>query len=307
MADAGFTIREGNDAPLLRELTTLRLGGRARAMVHLHEAGAAAALPELANRLGGKLATIGAGSNILAGDGELPLVLVKLALDPEISEPVAMEGKFVVRAAASVKLPVLLHRLAAQDIGGLEGLTGIPGTVGGAVAMNAGSYGQCVADTLTALTVVTEQGEVKTLSRAEVDFAYRHMAIPGLFDSRGTDGWFAVLAAEFALTREEPGAVTARATEHMARKKITQPVTAASAGCVFKNPENAASAGKLLDDAGFKGKRLGGMAFSEMHANFMVNEGNGTSAAALELLALAQGTVREKFGVSLQTEVKIWV
>lgn len=301
MTQTAFTIREGHEAPLLQNLTTLRLGGRVLAEVRLHAPEAAGELLAIAARLGGTLASLGAGSNILAADGDLPLVLVKNGLEPEISVLADDGKKAVVRAAGSVKLPVLLHRLAAMDLGGLEGLTGIPGTVGGAVAMNAGSYGQNIADTLVAMTVVTEKGVVKTIDRADIDFGYRHMAVPGHLS------WFLVLSAEFSLTRKEAGVVATLGKECMEKKKATQPVTAASAGCVFKNPDDAPGAGKLLDDAGFKGKRLGGMAFSEMHANFLINEGNGNSAEAFELITMARDAVKTKFGISLQTEVKIWV
>lgn len=301
MIPAGMAIREGNEAPLMRELTTLRLGGRVLAAVHLREAEAAAGLPAIAERLGGKLASLGAGSNILAGDEDLPLVLVKNGLEPEISVLADDGKKAVVRVAGSVKLPVLLGRLAAMDLGGLEGLTGIPGTVGGAVAMNAGSYGQDISDTLAAVTVVTENGVVHTLDRADIDFGYRRMDVPG------HPSWFLILSAEFCLPRKEAGTIAALGKECMAKKKTTQPVAAASAGCVFKNPGDGSSAGKLLDAAGFKGKRLGGMAFSEMHANFLINEGNGRSGEAFELLAMAKDAVAAKFGIELQTEVKIWL
>ena len=311
MKEMGFIVREGNDAPLMRELTTLRLGGRVLAEVRLQDPEAAAKLPELAERLGGRLASIGAGSNILAGDGDLPFVLVRNSLEPEVGLLADDSKKAVVRAAGSVKLPVLLGRLASMDLGGLEGLAGIPATVGGAVAMNAGSYGQSIADTLVAMTVVTEKGAVRTIDRADIDFGYRSLLVPGHLGGTGLAGsgraWFLILSAEFSLTRKEAGVVAALGKECMEKKKATQPITAASAGCVFKNPDEATSAGKLLEDAGLKGKRLGGMAFSEIHANFLCNEGSGTAAEAFELISMAKEAVRAKFGIELQTEVAIWV
>jgi UDP-N-acetylmuramate dehydrogenase len=297
----GFTIREGNDAPFLRELTTLRLGGCVLAEVRLHDARAATALADVAERLGGRLASIGAGSNILAGDGNLPLVLVKNALEPEIIQLADDGKKTLVRVAGSVKLPVLLGRLAVMDLGGLEGLTGIPGTLGGAVVMNAGSYGQCIADALVAMTVVTENGTVKTVQRADIDFGYRRMSITG------HSSWFLVLSAELCLARKEHSIAAALGKECMEKKKSTQPVSAASAGCIFKNPDTVTSAGKLLDEAGFKGKCLGGMLFSEVHANFLVNKGDGTSAQAFELVDMAKNAVKTMFDIELETEVKIWV
>lgn len=301
MGMTGIIVREGRDVPLLRDLTTIRLGGRALAAVALQDEESAAALPEIAERLGGKLVSLGAGSNILAKDGDLPLVLVKNALEPEIAVLTDDGEEAVLRAGGSVKLPVLLAYLAAMNFAGLEGLAGIPGTVGGAVAMNAGSYGQCIADTLASVTVVTQTRAIRAIPRADIDFGYRRMAFSG------SQSWHLTLSAEFRLARmREAGIISARGKENMAKKAAVQPVSAASAGCVFKNPVGGISAGKLLDEAGFRGKRLGGMAFSAMHANFLINEGGGTSAQAFELLAMAREGVRAKFGISLQTEVTIW-
>lgn len=301
MLAQGLTILSGKDAPTMARRTTLRLGGQVRGEVMLTDPLAADALPGIADRLGGRLVSLGAGSNILAGDGPLSLVLVRNGMPPDITMLEDDGETTVVRASSSAKLPVLLGRAAEADLAGLEGLTGIPGSVGGAVAMNAGSYGQCVADTLRALDVVTDRGEVRRFMRNEVEFGYRSMSIPGL------GGWWMVLAAEFALSRDAAGVVSARARECMEKKRSTQPVTVASAGCVFKNPAPDNPAGKLLDAAGFKGKRLGGMAFSNMHANFMVNEGAGTSAEALDLMALAKHTVFTRYGIILEAEVTLWV
>lgn len=296
----GLIIREGANAPRLAEMTTLRLGGRVLADAGLSAVEAVPRLAEAAARLGGSVVCFGGGSNILAADGELPLILVRDVSAPEI-EILDDDGKRVlVRAGASVKLPLLLGRLKSMHLGGLEGLTGIPGTVGGAVAMNAGSYGQCVADALESVSVVTLDGKARAVARQNIEFAYRYMGLPGV------TGWFMVIAATFAVIREKPGAVETAAREILARKKTTQPITAASAGCVFKNPSLDMPAGKLLDDAGFKGKRLGGMAFSSVHANFLINEGQGTSAQALELIAAAKEAVLQRHGVTLEMEVKLW-
>lgn len=297
----GFGILQGTEAPLMAKRTTLRLGGPVLAEVSLFDPGCAGALPELAGSLGGRLVCLGAGSNILAGEGRLPLVTVRNALPPEIA---VMEdtGRYsVLRACGSVKLPVLLARAAAMNLAGLEGLSGIPGTVGGAVAMNAGSFGETISDTLVALEIVTERGEVLRYGRDALDFGYRRMAIPSL------TGWWMVLSADFRLAHTAAGSAAARGREFLDRKRATQPVTAASAGCVFKNISAELPAGKLLDEAGYRGKRLGGMRFSPIHANFLVNEGTGTSAEALELLTQAKEAVLARFGLRLETEVRIWV
>lgn len=301
MAEQGLTILEGENAPTMAERTTLRLGGQVMGEAVLAGPEAAASLPGVAKRLGGRLVCLGAGSNILAGDGPLGLVIVKNGMPPDIAV-IEDDGKSaVLRASGSARLPVLIGRAIKLGLGGLEGLSGIPGSVGGAVAMNAGSYGQCIADALTALEVVTDKGEVRRFGRESVTFGYRKMCLPGM------KGWWMITAAEFSLTREKAGVVRARSWELLDKKRATQPVAAASAGCVFKNPSPETPAGQLLDAAGFKGKRLGGMAFSSLHANFLVNEGKGTSSEALELMNVAKYTVFTRFGIILEPEVRIWV
>ena len=301
MADKGLILREGKEAPSLARLTTLRLGGPVLGEVCLTDIGAASALPELAARLGGDLVCLGAGSNILAGEGPMPLIVVRNTAQPEIAIVAEEDSSVTIRATASVKLPMLIGRAATAGFSGLEGLSGIPGTVGGAVAMNAGSYGQCIADTLSALEIVTFTGEIRRFARDTLSFGYRKMTLPNV------QGWWMVTAAEFCLERNKPEAVQTKGRECIAQKKATQPVTAASAGCVFKNPSPENPAGKLLDAAGLKGKQLGGMAFSSMHANFLVNQGAGTSKEAFALLEMAKECVFAKFGIILEPEVKLWV
>ncbi|MCC8193883.1 MAG: UDP-N-acetylmuramate dehydrogenase [Deltaproteobacteria bacterium] len=301
MADTGLIIREGGYAPTMAQRTTLRLGGPVMGEVCLSDPGAASALPDIARRLGGRLVCLGAGSNILAGPGPLTLVVVKNTMPAEIGT-VAEDGQSaVVRASASAKLPALVGRAAAWGLSGLAGLSGIPGTVGGSVAMNAGSYGRCIADTLAAVEVVNGMGEMRRFSRDELRFEYRAMGFPDMH------GWWMITAAEFRLVKSDPETVIDNGRKCLDKKRATQPVTAASAGCVFKNPSPENPAGKLLDAAGFKGKRLGGMAFSPMHANFLVNEGTGTSTEALELINEAKHRVFMKFGIILEPEVRIWV
>ena len=301
MAEQGFTILEGENAPAMAKRTTLRLGGPVLGEVFLSDPAAAAHLPAVAGRLGGRLACLGAGSNILAGEGPLALVVVKNGMPPEITVLEEDSRSTVIRAVGSVKLPVLIGRTAKMGLAGLEGLSGIPGTVGGAVAMNAGSFGQCIADTLTALEIVTDTGETQRFGRDAVSFEYRALRLPAV------SGWWMVTAAEFTLSRQSADGVRARGEECLGKKRATQPVTAASAGCVFKNPSPETPAGMLLEKAGFRGKRLGGMVFSPMHANFLVNEGKGTSSEAIELIHLARHAVLAQCGIPLETEVKLWV
>lgn len=327
--------------PSLAERTSLGLGGKAVAEILLREMSGLEHLPGLLKTLGGEPRSLGRGSNILALDRPdgarhearpgrlLPLTLVKVDFKDEpslVPEPVEVDGEpaILARSGASCKLPALLSKLAAWGLSGLEGLGGIPGDVGGAVAMNAGSYGCEIADCLHEVTVFTLSEGLRTLKRGDFTCSYRSFK-PTAFDAAAKtrqsgelDEWFIIIDAVFALRPSDPALISRTMKDNIQRKKATQPLQARSAGCLFKNPASGLSAGKLLDEAGFKGRRCGGMAFSELHANFLVNEGGagwaggaggrerGTSAQAFELIHDAQNTVLERYGVRLEMEVKVW-
>lgn len=283
----------------MRDRTTLRLGGTTLAELLLR---ADADLDHLAQLLvteGGRFLALGAGSNLLCADGDLPLVLCSVG---NVSEPEMEPGEncVLVRTGAGLKFPVLLGWTSRNGLSGLENLTGIPGSVGGAVAMNAGSYGTCMADVINRVRLWTPEEGLNWVDASACCFGYRRFSLGGEMCS--PDPFYLVWEVELRLQPSLPDKVRAAMRYTMARKRVTQPVTAWSAGCVFKNPEGH-RAGKLLDQAGMRGKRLGGMAFSELHANFLVNLGQGTASQALELLETGRAAVRDRFGIALETEV----
>lgn len=261
------------------------------------------ALPETAERLGGPVRLLGGGTNVLAADGELPVVVARCVLDEAPAVTGEESGARLVRVSAGMKLPRLLVWCMKRGLSGLEGMAGVPGDVGGAIAGNAGAHGMDMGAVLRSVDVFSPDRGYRTLKRADVRCEYRSF---GLKDGGGP--WFALTGAVLALRPASPEAVRRIMRENIERKLAVQPVRAWSAGCVFKNPPaGTPSAGKLLDEAGFRGKRLGGMCFSERHANFLVNEGRGSASAALDLIRSAQEAVGRRFGVFLQTEVKLWV
>lgn len=288
--------------PSMRERTTLRLGGRALAEVVLcrepHDLEGPERLPELLRSLGGQPLALGRGSNILAREGQLDLVLVRLRQKPEPRLEQTREGQELVVAPAGMSLPRLLQWLAARGLSGLEGLAGVPGTVGGAVAMNAGSFGSVFGDRLHRVLVIREAG-AQWVGPAGFETGYRH------FRLREQGGFFLVVAAELRLVPGRSQDIRAAMLANLARKRATQPITAWSAGCAFKNPAPDAPAGMLLERAGFRGREHGGMAFSSMHANFLINTGTGRSDAALELIEMAREKVRGQSGYQLELEVKL--
>lgn len=294
----GLKVQNG---PLLKDLTTLKLGGRARALVTVKEEKHLDELPAVLERLGGKPFVIGKGSNILARDGELDLVLVRLngSGDPEVVLESAESVR--VRVPGGASLQRFLAWCVKRGLSGLEGLAGIPGSVGGAVAMNAGSFGCETGKAVSRVQLFSPCCGLRWALKEDLVFGYRHFAPATLI---GRDDYFLVTAAEFDLRPATEAEVGAELKKWLDKKKSTQPLDQATAGCVFKNPDEA-PAGKILEDAGLKGFRHGGMAFSELHANFMVNLGDGTSEQAVELIQKAKDVVRERFGVNLSLEVKV--
>ncbi len=307
---------------LLKERTTLRLGGPALAEAVVSCEAGLDELAKLLHGLGGRPLALGAGSNILATDGPHALVLVRAAnnaapsfhaqpnaMSPEATPgatPGATPDTVIVRAGAGMGLPRLLGHCQRAGLTGLEGLTGVPGRVGGGVAMNAGSYGVELCRLLSRVRLWTPESGLVWRDAHDCAFGYRRFD-PQLGSGLGA-GFWVVWEAEFALRADESPAVRRRMETAYARKKATQPVTARSAGCVFKNPAGLTagmSAGRLLDEVGLKGRRLGGMSFSPLHANFLINEGGGTAAEALELMEYGRAMVFDRFSLNLETEVKV--
>ncbi|MDR2572790.1 MAG: UDP-N-acetylmuramate dehydrogenase [Desulfovibrio sp.] len=285
-------------APSLSARTTLRLGGHAIAELILETPDDLDILPERLRSLGGTPLVLGAGSNILARDGQLPLVLVRPLCAQEITVSATEGEKVFLRVGAGASMARLLRFCLKNELAGLEGLVGIPGSVGGCTAMNAGSFGTEISEYIANIHIATDNGG-KNVPVAEAEFSYRSFSIPKEKKN------FIILEATFVLTKSKRDGISKRMFHNFFEKKSKQPLTAWSAGCIFKNPSPQTPAGRLLEEAGFKGKRRGGVAFSSLHANFLINEGKGSAEAALDMIDEAQETVLRRFGVKLRPEVRI--
>jgi len=238
---------------------------------------------------------LGNGSNLLVPDAGLRGTVVKLAGDFRATAAVREEGDTVwLRAGAGLQNAVLLARVAKLGLAGLGPLAGVPGTVGGAVAMNAGTALGEVADVLDAIEGFGPDGPA-TLSRAALPMRYREGGLPA---------GFVVTAAVFRLTRAGFADEQARIAHHLARRKATQPLDLPSCGSVFRNPPGDA-AGRLIESVGLKGHRVGGAAISERHANFIVNVGGASAADVMACIRAAWATVRADAGVTLVPEVHV--
>ena len=279
------------DVPLAR-LTSMRVGGPAR---FLFEPRSVDELRELRDALvaqGVLFRVIGGGTNVIAGETGFAGAVIRLA--GEFSK-VSFDGA-TATAGAAVSLPRLVRECAARGSSGTEGLVGIPGTIGGALVMNAGGRWGEIGQIVASVRVLTGAGEVRDLERSQIVFSYRRSSLRGVI----------VLSAAFALKESDPGAVESATTQFLARKRSSQDLGAASAGCVFRNPPSGDSAGALIDRAGLKDFEIGGARVSAIHANFIVNTGSATAGDVFALAELVRAKVREKFGVDLEFEVELW-
>lgn len=285
-------------APRLDRLTTIHLGGQGIALVMPETQEDLEELGSCLEKLGGQPYMLGKGSNLLAGEGQLPFVFVSMRHLVAMEIIAREQSQVKLRVEAGVPLPRLLRFCLQHGLQGLEGLAGVPGCVGGACAMNAGSFGTEIGERVHALQIWTPEG-CRVIPKEDLKFAYRKCILPQ------SSGFTAIISAIFTLTQAEKGGIFKRMNLGYFQKKTRQPLAAWSAGCAFKNPPNGPPAGKLLEDAGLRGYRAGGMAFSPLHANFLINEGSGSSAAAMDLLDKARYEVGRKSGHDLELEVRL--
>lgn len=278
------------DEPMSRR-TTFRVGGPADVLFLPESAGQVVRALDAARAAGVPAVVIGNGSNLLVRDKGIRGLVV--ALGEGFSE-VRIDGE-TVEAQAGVSLAKLAAAAQSAGLSGLEFASGIPGSLGGGCAMNAGAYGGQLSDVLVDAQVLMD-GEIRTLSNAEMQMGYR--------TTRPLREGGIVLSARFALKRDDPGAILARMKELNARRRDKQPLNFPSAGSTFKRPEGY-FAGALIEGAGLKGRSVGGAQVSEKHAGFIINTGGATAADILALIGVVQDEVQARSGVRLETEVRI--
>jgi len=236
---------------------------------------------------------LGNGSNVLALDEGYRgwIVLTKKALGG-----VAFNSDSTVEAGAGVNMSSFCMQCAERGLSGLEFAYGIPGSVGGAVFMDAGAYGGEIKDVLESATVLDEHGNVLRLENKELEFGYRTSAIQS--------GGYIVIGARFKLAKSNRAEITARMHDFMQQREDKQPLDYPSCGSTFKRPVNG-YASKLIDDCGLRGKTIGGAAVSDKHCGFVVNKSGATSSDVLELIEYIKQAVKEKTGVTLEKEIRI--
>lgn len=276
------------------ELTSLRVGGAIDWVISPETEDQAAAVVDALDKAGVAWRALGSGSNVLADDDDHHYVVVSLK---ELKGEAWFEGDRV-SVSAGYSLPRLCIEAGRRGLAGIEGLGGIPGTVGGALWMNAGAYGHEIG-TVTESVRVAREGHVMEIPGSEVTWNYRHTSF--------REGEL-LLGGTLRLCSDDPEQIRARMEEAKSQRLATQPHGARSAGCFFKNPpDSAIGTGKIIDEMGMKGSRRGGAVVSPKHANFIVTEGENAQASdAMALAEEIRERVKREHGIDLEYEVELW-
>ena len=285
-------VRQGVSAATL---TTFRVGGLIRALVTVESLEELMQVQALLFDAQQPVRVIGNGSNLLISDCGLNAWIIRLGAGFKTSERSRL-NEFEVGAAAL--LMPFARRVSDDGYSGLEFAAGIPASIGGAVFMNAGAHGAEIGERVVRVHGVLPNGVERVWQRDELVWSYRFSGLP----SGAT-----ITSVVFSLTAGDPVAIAKSCSDHLAERRTRQPLALPSAGSVFKNPSPEQPAGKLLEQAGLKGYRIGGAQVSELHANWIVNPGKGASAADIaNLIQLCRERVSESSGIELEPEVKIW-
>ena len=270
--------------------TSYGIGGPASAYITPYDRKDLAQILQFAHKNKLPIYFIGSGSNLLVADQGINGIVVSPARSLKKLE---IDGNSI-RAESGVMLGRLVKECMKNNLSGLETLVGVPGTLGGALVMNAGAFGGEISNYLQSVEIMKMNGSTKTYKTKDINFSYR-------FSSFKQDEF--IILASFILPNEDPNIIKQKKNIASSGRKTNQPLKFRSAGSVFKNPEKFA-AGYLIDKVGLKGKKIGGAEISTHHANFFINHGNASAEDITKLIKLAKKSVFEKFNIELELEIK---
>ena len=285
----GFTGAKIYAGELLSKHCSFKIGGIADFYIEIPNEQTLKSFLLKASSLKFKYFILGGGTNVLFSDSGYNGAVVRLTGD---FEKISVNGEKIA-CGAGASLSAVLKKAAENNFSGLECCAGIPGTAGGAVFGNAGSKNGSIGEFVESVEIYNENGQKELINKEKIDFQYRKSGLEN----------FVITKINFCLKKEAGNDILKEILESTVRRSKTQPLNLPNAGCIFKNPQGF-SAGKLIEDAGLKGKSSGGAKISEVHGNFIVNTGSAKCGDVLCLIRSVQAEVKEKFGVDLQLEIK---
>ena len=280
------------DEPMHKH-TTFGIGGPASALIYPKNKNELKLLLKKAKNELIPIFFAGSGTNLLVSDKGFDGIVVSLA---KSFKQLEIQDSLKITAEAGVMLGHMVKEAIKRGIGGLEGLVGVPGTVGGALVMNAGAYGGEISNYLISTTVITHSGKEKMYYKEDIDFEYRYSNFKK--DEIIVETCFQCRPGDLEKIKHNKKVSSDK-------RKSSQPLTIRSAGSIFKNPKDGQPAGYLIDNVGLKGTKCGDAEISLKHANFIVNHGNATSTDVINLIKLIRKTVQEKFNILLDLEIKL--
>jgi UDP-N-acetylmuramate dehydrogenase len=277
--------------------TSLRIGGPAEILAFPEDPVSLKNILLSAKREQIPVFIFGGGTNLLVSDGGIEGIVISLKAFNKIEfTRETNDKKAVLYVGAGVTLAKLISFAQKNGCAGIEALAGIPGYFGGAVYMNAGSFGVEIKDVLVSIALMDINGEIRILQKDDLNFSYRSSNLPGSS---------VILSANISLNRDKSDDILNRIKEFLRKKRETQPLLETSAGCVFKNPSGGDAAGRLIDAAGCKEMRIGDIEVSAGHANYFINKGRATYMDFIALMEKVKVRVKEHSGVVLEPEIKI--
>jgi UDP-N-acetylmuramate dehydrogenase len=276
----------------LKKHTTFKIGGPARYFIEPKDIDDLKSLLILTKRYNIPFLVMGRGSNILVSDKGIDSAVIRL------SSPFFKKISFknsLLDVGCGIDLSKLIRFAEKHDLAGLEFLAGIPGTLGGALSMNAGAWGKNIHDVVREVTVMDYNGKIKILKRSALRFSYRYSNLSK----------YLILNARLKVNRCDNHRIKERILGYLLKRRLTQDLSKPSAGCIFKNPKEK-FAGKLIELCGLKGKSIKDATISGKHANFILNSGNAHFSDVLRLMNLIKRRVKQRFDINLEPEIKIW-
>jgi len=277
----------------LKKHTTYGVGGMASAFILPSDSKDLIKILKFINEKKINLSIMGSGSNLLVNDRGFDGAVISLKNSFKKFE---ISKTLEVNIGTGVMLGNMVRKLTQKSVIGLESLVGVPGTLGGAIIMNAGAYGSEISNNLVSVKVIDLKGNQKTYMKQDIDFDYR-------YSSFKKDEL--IIEAKFQFQKGNLDIINKNQSDASSKRKLNQPLTYKSAGSVFKNPNNGHAAGYLIDKSNLKGKRIGDAEISQKHANFIINHGNAKSNEIFELIKIIKNRVKTNFKVNLELEVKL--